>query len=103
MFFHQSLQVTKSSRDELERFCVNFDLLLPNINGLHPACSIVLGDFKAKCSKWCASDRNNSTGIELDNITTTSGYNKMIDKPTIISMNCHHVLYNFLLKCKSYE
>ena len=72
----------RQSHDELERFWVNFDLLLSNINDLHPTCSIVLGDFNAKCSKWCASDRNNSAGIELDNITTTSGYNQMIDKPT---------------------
>ena len=69
------------SHDELERFCVNFDLLLSNINDLHPTCSIVLGDFNAKCSKWCTSDRINSAGIELDNITTTSGYNQIIDKP----------------------
>ena len=69
------------SHDELERFCANFDLLLSNINDLHPTCSIVLGDFNAKCSKWCTSDRINSAGIELDNITTTSGYNQIIDKP----------------------
>ena len=41
---------------------------------IQPA-QIVLGDFNAKCSKWCTSDRINSAGIELDNITTTSGYN----------------------------
>ena len=43
---------------------------------------MVLGDFNAKCSKWFASDKNNTAGIELDNITTTFGYNQMIDKPT---------------------
>ena len=69
-------------RDKLERFCANFDLLLSNINDLHPTCSIVLGNFNAKCSKWCASDRTNSASIELDNITATSGYNQMIGKPT---------------------
>ena len=36
----------------------------------------------AKFSKWCASDKNNTVGIEPDNITTTSDYNKMIDKTT---------------------
>ena len=70
------------SHDELERFCTNLDLLLSNINNLHPTSSIVLDDFNAKCSKWCASDKNNTAGIELDNITTTSGYNQMIVKPT---------------------
>ena len=42
----------------------------------------MLGDFSVKCSKWRASDKNNTAGIELDNITMTSGYNQMIDKPT---------------------
>ena len=39
----------------------------------------------AKFSKWYASDKNNTAGIEPDNITTTydyNDYNKMIDKPT---------------------
>ena len=72
----------RQNHDELEHFCTNFDLLLSNINNLYSTCSIVLGDFNAKCSKWCASDKSNTTGIELDNITMTSGYNQMIDKPT---------------------
>ena len=70
------------SHDELELFCTSFDLLLTNTNNGHPNCSIVLGGFSAKCSKWCHSDKNNTAGIELDNITVTSGYNQMIDKPT---------------------
>ena len=55
------------------------------MNNLHPTYLIVLGDFNAKCSKWCASEKKNTAGIEIDNITTTSGYNQMIDKPT------HHI------------
>ena len=43
---------------------------------------MVLGDFNTKCSKWCASDKSSTAGIQLDNITMTSGYNQMIDKPT---------------------
>ena len=81
-FFTCLYRSPSQSHDELERFCANFDLLLSNINDLHPTCSIVLGDCNAKCSKWCASDGNNAAGIELDNITTTSCYNQMIDKPT---------------------
>ena len=81
-FFTCLCRSPSQSHDELERFCTNFDLLLSNINNLHPTCSVVLGDFNAKCSKWCAPDKNNTSGIELDNITTTSGYNQMIDKPT---------------------
>ena len=81
-FFTCLYRSPSQSHDELERFSANFDLLLSNINDLHLSCSIVLGDFNARCSKWCASDKNNFAGIELDNITTISGYNQMIDKPT---------------------
>ena len=68
-FFTCLYRSPSQSHDELERFCATFDLLLSNISDLHPTCSVVLGDFSAKCSKWYASDRNNSVGIELDNIT----------------------------------
>ena len=36
-------------------------------------CSVALVDFNAKGSKWCASERNNSAGVELGNVTMTSG------------------------------
>ena len=92
-FFTCPYMSPSSSHDELERFCINFDLLLSNINNLHSTSPIVLGDFIAKCSKWCASAKNNTPGIEPDNITTTFGCNQMIDKPThYILMNCHYVL-----------
>ena len=81
-FFTCLYRSPSQSHDELERFCANFDLLLSNINDLHPTCSIALGDFNAKYSKSCASDKNNSVVIELDNITMTSGYNQVIDKTT---------------------
>ena len=74
--------MSSQSYNELERFCANFDLLLSNINNFYPTCAIFFGDFNAKCSKWCAPDKSNTAGIEPDNITTTSGYNQMIDKPT---------------------
>ena len=74
-FFTCLCRSISQDHDELDRFCTNFDLLLSNINNLHLTCSIVLGDFNAKYSKWCASDKNNTTGIELDYITMTSGYN----------------------------
>ena len=43
---------------------------------------ILLGDFNPKHSKWCSTDKNNKTGIVLDNITATAGYNQTINKPT---------------------
>ena len=82
MLFTCLYRSPSQNHDELERFFINFDLLLSSINNLHPNCSIVLDDFNAKYSKWCASDKNNTAGIELDSITMTSGYNQMIGKPT---------------------
>ena len=82
MFFHLLCRSPSQSHDGLERFCTTFDLLLSNINSLQPTCSIVLGDFNVKCSKWCASNKDNIAGVELDNITATSRYNQMINKPT---------------------
>ena len=29
------------------------------IHDSHPTCSILIGDFNAKCSKWRNSDKNN--------------------------------------------
>ena len=84
-FFTRLYRSSSQNYDELKLISTNFDLLLSNINNIYPTCSIFLGDFNAKCSKWCASNKYNTTGIELDNITMTSGYNEMIDTPT------HHI------------
>ena len=80
-FFTCLYRSSSQNHDEIEHFCTNFDLLLSNVNNFYPTCSIVLCDFNAKCSKWFTSDKNNTSGIELDNITMTSGYNQMIDTP----------------------
>lgn len=53
-----------------------------NINDLHPTCSILIGDFNATHSKWCAINKDNSAGTELDNITTTSGFRQKSGRPT---------------------
>ena len=81
-FFTCLYRSTSQSHEELENFCSSLDSLLSNINDQHPACSIVIGDFNAKCSKWCTSDKDNTAGPELDSITTTPGYSQMINKTT---------------------
>ena len=52
------------------------------IINLHPTWSTFIEYFNAKCSEWFASDKNNTSGIESNNITRTFGYNQVIDKPT---------------------
>ena len=70
------------SHEELESFCYNLDSILSNINDQHLAFSIATGNFNAKCSKWCSTNKNNTAGLELDSITTTAGYSQIINKPT---------------------
>ena len=60
--------------------CSELNYLLTNINNNQPACSIVIDDFNAKCSKWCSNDKNNIAGLEIDNITTTAAYFQVINK-----------------------
>ena len=60
----------------------NLDLLLSYINENHPTCSTLIGDFNAKSSKWCNSDKSNRVGIELDSITTSAGYSQLINEQT---------------------
>ena len=74
-FFTCLSRSPSQSHGKLESFCSSLDSLLSNINDQHPACSIIIGDFNAKCSKWCTSDKDNTAGPELDSITTTAGYN----------------------------
>ena len=81
-FFRCLYRSPSQSHEELDTFCSNLDLLLSNINNNHPNCSILIGDFNAKSSRWCSSDKDNKAGCELDNITTSAGYSQMINKPT---------------------
>ena len=41
-------------------------------------CSILIGDFSAKLSKWCPSDKDNKAGQDIDTFTTTSGYTQQL-------------------------
>ena len=78
-FFTCLYRSPSQSHEELESFCSSLDSVVSNTNDQQPARSIVRGDFNAKCSKWCTSDKEI---LELDSITTTAGYSQMINKPT---------------------
>ena len=58
-----------------------------NINSLHPAISIIAGDFNGKCSKWYSLDASDNIGKELDTITLTARYSQIIDIPTHFTNN----------------
>ena len=54
------------NQDEFKNFCTNFDILLNNINDELPLCSIVTGDFNARCSKWW---KNDITNLQVKSLT----------------------------------
>ena len=67
---------------KFETFCSDLTFHLNNIDKFQPSSSILLGDFYAKHSKWCSTDKNNKARIVLENITSTAGYNQIINRPT---------------------
>ena len=81
-FFTCLYRSPNQNHEELENFSSNLELLLSKINDNHPTCSNLIGDFDAKSSKWCNSDKSNRAGAELDNITTSAGYCQLINEPT---------------------
>ena len=54
------------NHEELENFSSNVDLLLSNINDNHSTstCSVRIGDFNAKSSKWCNNNKSKRAYIE---------------------------------------
>ena len=80
----------------LKIFCVNFDLLFNNINDEFLVCSIVTGDFNTRCSSWWKNDITNTPGQEIDFLSSSAGYTKIIDKPTHVvnnSMPCIDLIF----------
>ena len=72
------------NQEQFESFCENLIDVLSDITNQQPTCSILVGDFNAKLSKWCPSDKDSKAGQDIDTFTTTLGYTQMIDQPTHI-------------------
>ena len=70
------------NHDEFRNLCAKFDTLLNNINDEFPICSFATGDFNACNSRWWKNDITNSTGLELESLTSSAGYTQIINKPT---------------------
>ena len=85
------------SQEEFEMFCTKFDILLSQINDEFPLCSIVTGDFNARCTNWRKDDITNSTGREIASLTSSAGYTQIIDKLTLFINNS--VSYIDLMFC----
>ena len=46
-----------------------------------------LGDFNAKCNKWWNGGNDGDCGLELDSLTTLSGYSQLVRDPTNFEPN----------------
>ena len=82
LFGNKCFRYALLCHDELENFSSELNLLVTYITTINQPVqfSFLIGDFNAKCSKWCSSDKNNIAGLEIDNTTTTLGYSQLINK-----------------------
>ena len=97
-FFTCLYRSPSQNQDQFELFCGDLDLLcLSNINDLNPDCSISIGDFNARSSKWQALDSpDSSEGHKIESLTSTAAYTKLIHQPTHInntSSSCRHLIF----------
>ena len=71
------------------------DILFHNKNGKDPLCSIVTGDFNARCSRWWKNGINNLQGRELDSLTLSLDIIRLIDKLNVVnnSMSCIDLIF----------
>ena len=64
-------RLPNQNQEQFESFCENLIDVLSGINDQQPIYSVLVGDFNAKLSKWCPSDKYNKAGQD-------SGYTQMI-------------------------
>ena len=83
-FFDMSLQITKSQSNAVWVLLQKPHRCASSIDDQQPARSILVGDFNAKLSKWCSSDKDTKTGQGIDTFTTTLIYTQMTGQPTDI-------------------
>ena len=75
------------AHDNFEDFCTTFYKLISNINDKFPLYSMIAGNVNARCSRWWKNDITNSTRQEIDSLTTSAGYEQIINKPTHVFNN----------------
>ena len=56
------------NQEQFESFCENLIDVLSGINNQQQTCSILVGDFSAKLSKWCPSDKDIKAGQDIDTL-----------------------------------
>ena len=80
-------QSPSQTQHKFENFCTNLDTLMDYINNELPTCPVITGDLNPRCSKWCNKEITNSVGRKVDTLTSSAGYEQIINKPNHIVSN----------------
>ena len=84
------------TNDDFDTFLSNFHMLLNEINNRKPSLSVITGDFNSRCSSWWSNDINTTEGLKLFSLTSSNGFNQIIDEPTHIqakSTSCIDLIF----------
>ena len=82
LFFTCNYRSPSRTVDEFESYCQSLHLTLTNIDDTSPFSSVLIGDFNARCTNWWAADIDSKAGKELDFLTSTAGYTRLINQLT---------------------
>ena len=74
-------------RRQQKHFYDGLESIFSNLNRESPFCSIVLGDFNAKCHNWWSENLDDNYGYQLDPLSTISGFTQLIKQPTNLEPN----------------
>ena len=74
------------------KLLLKFSLHIIKIDHTSTFCSVVIGDFDFNCRNWLALDVNLNVRKELDSLTSTRGYDQLVDKLTPFLVADLHVL-----------
>ena len=86
-FFTCVYRSPSQNRDDMEMFLTGFEQICSDIALESPACSLVIGDFNAKCTSWWYDGENNPCGLELQLLSNILGYTQLIKEPTHFQPN----------------
>ena len=81
-FFTGLHRSPSQNKDQLDKFCSNFNMLMSNINDKKPLAFITTREFNARFKNWWCQDIINSQGSMINTLISTSGYHQLMNTPT---------------------
>ena len=67
------------SKNQFDKFCSSFKMLMSNSNDEKPLASISTEDFNARSNDWWFQGITNSQGSIIDTLTSISNYHQLIN------------------------